>query len=149
MNAAAVLTKIATLQATVSGVVRAYDGNTPPESVEDTPCFVNIFGEAESQSDEATVEQSVSKEITIYPVTMLLLVNRGDLPDAATKAVPFVDRTLALFRANVTLGGLVTRAAVIKWRFGAFEYPPGQVWLGVRFVLQVREHAAVAYAAGS
>ena len=128
-----VLTKIAAVQANIAGVVRAYDGSTPPESVEDEPCFVNLHGEY----DEATIDYRPSSERHTYPVTMLLLLSRQDGPAAMTLALPFIERTRAAFRATATLGGLVSWAHIERYRVTSVVYA-GVTYLAVRFVLRVQ-----------
>lgn len=128
----AVLTKVALVQADIAGVVRAYNGATPPESVEDEPCFVNLHGEY----DEAVIEYRPSSERHTYAVTMLLLLSRQDGPEVMALALPFIERTRAAFRQTVTLGGLASWAHIERYRVTSVVYA-GVTYLAVRFVLRV------------
>lgn len=124
-----VLAHIATLQATVPGVVRAYSALSPPESVEDLPAFVNYVAEFE----DAVIDYRPSSERHTYPVTMVLLTTRQDLPEAWARLLPMVEDTRAVFRANLTLGGRVSMCQIRRWRESIVEYA-GIRYVGVRFV---------------
>lgn len=146
---AQVLTRVAEVQAGITGIARAYDANNPPDAVEDLPAFVNIYASvAGSIVNPGRIEYRMGSERHTFPVSMMLLLTKQDIAEAAGRTVALVEAVRAAFRAQATLGGRVTWAKITSYQFGGMTYA-GEGYIGIEFVLEIEMSEPQTPAAGT
>ncbi|WDL97802.1 hypothetical protein [Alicyclobacillus sp. ALC3] len=86
-----------------------------------------------------------NQRMTTHDLTLTLVVSRGgDLASADKALKPWVDKIVALFDQNITLGGTTFNAGVVDYDYGHVEYA-GTLYLGITFTLRAVEIATVNY----
>jgi RNA recognition motif-containing protein len=132
-----IITQIATLQAEITGIKRAFDET--PDSLNEFPCFVNF-------PSSGDIERIPGQRKTKHIIKMQLRVIRADLPSAENKVRPFLDSVLDKFDANITLNGAVSRSAIIHYDYGSLPWG-GREYLGISFDIEVWETETLTFQA--
>ena len=146
LSQSTVLTQIRDLVASVTGMVRVYaagetDENAIPASIQEWPAALIIPG--------PTLEFVTLTNRHTYEVTVQVLEAGGDLGERVTTVLPFVDRIIALFHQNVTLGARAN-SCVFKRSSGLVGLEYGGIpYTGYEITLEVSEQATGTPAAGS
>ena len=139
MSLESIITRLQTIEASITGITRAYD--EAPESIGsvDLPAVLNIPGEG-SLATEASGWGRTDHTIHIQ----VLVTPRTDLPSDEAKVRPFVNRFRDAFAHAEKLNDLstVAHAELTAYRYGVFAYA-GQEYLGVEFTLEVTEKEAI------
>jgi len=145
MTVGTVLDKLATIQATITGITKAYGHDDLPNSLKTAqlPAFINLPGAATS---EDVFGQAAEVETRTY--RMLLYVTPIERPsDIATRmnrVEPFFDRVKDKFRSYALLDSLtdvIFTSTVDDIGLTAMEYA-GVLYAGVEFTLDVMEQKA-------
>ena len=143
MSIQTVLDRLAKIQRTIQGVNRAAGHDDVPNTLrtEYLPCFINLYGPAESQE---TFGQAGEVEARTY--RMLLFVcsiqRPSDIAKQTNRTVEFLDRVKDAFRDRQNLDGLtntIYASAVRDEGQTALEYPTGTYYAGVEFQIDVME----------
>lgn len=123
-----VLSKLATIEATITGIKRAY--TTVPESMAEFPCFVNLPRRGTAKLMSGVVQD-------IYTLKVELHVARGVLPEADALARSFINAFEDKLLADVTLGGTVDTTNEIRHEYVMF--PVGREFhLGIMFEVDIK-----------
>lgn len=132
-----IITELAALEATITGVAVAHD--TSPEAVGDFPCFVNFpirgvlhFSTADGKQNDHTI-------------ACILLVARGNLPTAEADTRPFIDLFQIKLAGAFSLGGTVSTINEIRYEYGNIKYA-GEDFIGIRFEVDVKEIGSITVA---
>ena len=132
MSIQAIITQVATLQAEITGVKKAFAET--PDSLNEFPCFVNF-------PSSGDITRIPSQRSTRHIIKMQLRVVRADLPSAENKVRPFLDLTLNKFDSSILLNGTASRSAVIHYDYGSLPWG-GIDYLGISFDLEAYEDIA-------
>ena len=138
MSIQAIITQIAAIQKTITGINNAYDES--PDSISDLPCFLN----SPSSGD---IERGASWRETKHIIKMQLFVERGgDLASGENRLRPFLKLTVDKFDVNLRLNGAADRSGITHYDYGVLEYA-GTSYLGISFDIAVWEYEGFAFAA--
>lgn len=120
-----VLAQVATIEAAIAGVGRAYE--KPPEALSVLPAFVNVplRGEAEYSAGEGIKE--------INTLVAVVYVARGDSQTGEDKARPFVNLFADAIYTDPTLGGTVDTVITIRHSYGKVLWGLSEWFIGIRF----------------
>ena len=130
MSLSNIMTAISVVEATISGVKRAYD--KAPPMINQFPCFVNF-------PDSGTVERSPSLRRTVHKIKLLLYVLKGaDLPTSEAELRPYLDSTLDAFDTHLNLNNNCSSSRITAYQYGVLTYS-GQPYMGITFDLDVTE----------
>lgn len=136
MSVEAIITQVAAIQATITGVKRAHD--KAPESLSELPAFVNFPADGEITRPGTNTRQ------TTHKIAMQLMVARGDLPSAEAELRPFIARVISAFDQHLTLSSTCTSSGVVNYKYGKVSYA-GVDYLGIVFTLQATERETVVF----
>lgn len=125
--------KLVLIQKSVAGVKEALA--YPPESIPNTPCFLNFIGDSDD------IVRNPSERIVPHRLRMVVLVARPDLPTAEEKLEPLIGATLDAFDHNITLGGLVVDSRIARYQRVNTEWGKTP-YVGIEFLLEVRPKEA-------
>jgi len=132
-----IITQLAALEATITGIKNAYDET--PEALGALPAFINYprlgrlhFSTSDGKQNDHTIRCD-------------LLVARGHLPKAENLARPFIDLFQVKLAANFSLGGTVSTIKEIRYDYGVIEYA-GESFVGIRFEVDVKEIGTITVA---
>lgn len=125
MTVAAVITKLAAIEAAITGVKRAHDET--PESLSEFPCFINY-----PRRGTLTPENACLTVKGLHTAVCELHISRQDLPTAETAARPFIERFTHAVWADPTLAGEVDTVNEIRYEYGKLNFG-GEVHLGLQF----------------
>lgn len=133
-----IITQLAALEATITGVKNAYDET--PEALGPLPAFINYprlgrlhFSTADGKQNDHTIRCD-------------LLVARGHLPTAENLARPFINRFQVKLAANITLGGTVSTINDIRYEYGEIKIAE-ESFVGIRFEVDVKEIGTITVSA--
>jgi hypothetical protein len=125
-----IMTAIAKVESTITGVKKAYD--KAPVALNMYPCFVNF-------PETGTIERSPSIRRTVHKVKLHLYVLKGaDLPTSEAEVRPYLDSTLYAFDTHLTLFGFANTSRIVAYNYGILTYS-GNPYLGIVFDLDVTE----------
>ena len=123
------LTQLATLEATITGVVEAHVN--PPENLFAFPSFINYVETGEVTSDASL------QMMGLYTIVCEAHLSRAVLPEAVSLATPLINRFEDAIYTDPTLNSTVTTVNAIRLEFGTVPYGT-ETHLGVRFRLEVK-----------
>lgn len=125
-----IVEKVAEVQAGIEGVNYAFGAHEIPDTLTaEPPCFVSFL-------EEGAEDELPGWTRHTFTILMQLFLAKPDTPSPASQAVEFVDSVRTAFKQSVTLGGVVTKARIIKWNFGELAFG-GTSYLGLSFTLQI------------
>ena len=124
-----VLTALATLEASITGVLVAHDKT--PEKLNGFPCFINLPSRGSTTFGPAGEYESHDTIIAE------LHVARGLLPEAETMARPFKNRFEILLLNNITLSGTVSTIKELRSSYGVLQFGD-ETHLGWRFEIDIK-----------
>lgn len=128
MTIAAIITQLATVEATISGVVAAYDET--PESLNEFPCFINYPISGTYKCGSGT------QKAGIQTIGVELHVTREVLPEAEAVARPFIDLFTDAIFADIQLDNTCVSVTEIRWEYGELKFA-NETHLGIKFMLDV------------
>ena len=131
MSIESIITAIAAIQKTITGVKRAHDNS--PESLSELPAFVNYpaYGD---------IGRAAGLRMTTHLVKMQLYVTkRVDLAREEAKVRPFIALVLNKFDANLRLTETASVSGITHYDYGVLSYG-GTPYLGISFDLEVIEN---------
>lgn len=141
--------QLATLEALIAGVNRAYDTLPRGPIVEaDLPLFLNFVRDA--TYDWRMLGASDNIEIRQYILWLLVMPIQLAAPgEGEEKAMPFIKTVMDYFKARPQLGGTAQiQNAIITGDSGPKQLPWADTYYwGIEFRLQVTEYQLRAYAA--
>lgn len=137
MTVAAVLTQLATVEATITGIKRAHDET--PESLSEFPCFINYPRRGTVTPAPGGVALAIKG---LHTVVCELHITRQDLPTAESVARPFIDRFVKAVWADPKLGNTVDTVNEIRYEYGRLEFGREQ-HLGIRFEVDFKLQESV------
>ncbi len=149
MSVETVKAALATLQAQIAGVTRAYEDapySLPPS---DLPAFVNFAAAAGYDYRAADVEGYVivTRE---YRMRLLVAAVQTGIPgEAEALCKPFFTSVPVYFFARPSLGGvsMVQMARIVAdGGIQAFPWGQNEAHIGIEFRLQVGEYVSIQYA---
>lgn len=132
-----IIAQVAVIQATISGVVQAFDN--PPSSLNAFPCFVNFMGPAE-------VNYTPSRRETKHTIMMQLYLSKQVTPEAERLLRPFVDRVLDAFGQKLQLNATCAYSMITGYDPGVLTYG-GHQYVGISFSLLAVEHESITFVA--
>lgn len=124
-----VITQLATMEATISGVAVAHDQT--PESLGSLPAFINYLSAGEAW-------QMATDSYELHTIVAELFCGRGDLKVAESTARPYFQLFVNALFADPTLSGTcATVVSPIRYRYGTLTFA-GVEYVGFRFDVQVK-----------
>lgn len=129
-----VLTQLATVERTITGVKEAYDRT--PEKLVVFPSFINYPARGE------TTMEAASQLHSLYTVVCELHVMRGVLPEAEAVARPFINRFEDAIFADPTLDSTVSVVNAVRHNYGSVEYA-GEQHMVCRFEVDFKLRRAL------
>lgn len=148
MDIAAIKTRLAALEVTITGIVAAYAQT--PASIVDLPCVLNYAGSA--QYSRVALGQDADFEVRDMIVRVLVARIQQGIPGEAEGLVEaFIDRVRAFFDARPGLmlspvDNVVMRAGLVSDTGIARFAVAGEEFVGVEFRLQVQQHSTITFA---
>ncbi len=143
-----VLPKLAQIEASITGIVRAYD--TLPNSVPELPCFVNFVGPMTEDwnnagEDETTVEGV--ETATYYPTLIVAPAAAGYTGEPQNRCYPFIAKVRNKFASLPNLQGQNTWRMIFQGHDGVrIVQVAGTDYIGVRFTILVSGYVQVTLA---
>ena len=149
MTVATIKTKLAALQATISGVTHAFAQAPADLNTADMPAFCNFTGQA--TDDYQAGGDEVDVVTRTYNMRLYVLPAVDGLPGEAERLCePLIDAVRLFFSAHLQLGGLQgVQSALITGDSGVARLvfnDPSQPIYGVEFKLAVTEYIGFTYA---
>jgi hypothetical protein len=129
MSIETIITELATLQAEIPGINKAWDKT--PESLNSFPCFVNIPASGD-------IKRLANQRQARHVVKMQLRVLRADSLSAETKVRPFLELVLDKFDAHISLNGKAVYSQIIHYDYGNLSWGSAD-YLGISFDIAVTE----------
>lgn len=130
MSLSNIMTQIAVVEATITGVKRAYD--KAPASINEFPCFINW-------PESGDIDRRPSSRWPTHHIVMELRVLKGGaLPMAEAEIRPFLEATMNAFDSNLSLNGACGNSRIIHYDYGVLPYN-GTQFLGISFKIDVTE----------
>ena len=125
----AVITKLAEIEAGLSGIKAAYDET--PEALTVFPCFINYPRRGTYKCGGGPTKEGTQT------IRCELHVTRQILPQAETVARPYIDSFVDAVFADPNLGGACVMVTEIRWEYGNLEFA-GETHLGIQFEVDCR-----------
>ncbi|MGD8499058.1 MAG: hypothetical protein PVJ86_00330 [Phycisphaerales bacterium] len=135
MTVAAVLSQLAIVEATITGVKRAHDET--PESLSEFPCFINY-----PRRGTVTPVDACLAVHGLHTVVCELHITRQDLPTAEGVARPFIDLFVKAVWADPKLSNTCDTVNEIRYEYGRLEFGREQ-HLGIRFEVDFKLQESV------
>ncbi len=128
-----ILTKIAVVQRTVSGVKQAHD--KIPDSINEFPCFVNFPSYETAPSERLTLN---TNRHTTHKIQMCLYVTKADRISAEALLRPFLELVFSAFDADYDIQGSCFYSNITGYKY--FVSTEWSVpYLGIAFYIDVHE----------
>ena len=136
MSIQSIITQVASLEATVSGVKHAYD--TADSTINEFPAFINF-------PESGVINRTPNLRKTIHRIKMLLYVTDSVLASAEAELRPYLVATLDVFDTHLSLNSSAASSQIVGYKYGVLEYG-GQKYLGISFDLDVTEWIPFSFA---
>jgi len=134
MGVAEVITRLATLEAALSGVKRAHDET--PESLAEMPAFINY-----PRRGTITPGDPPGQIKGLHTIVSELHIARGILPEAESVARPFISSfpiKVADDFNDGKLNGTVDALLEIRYEYGQLPWGEKEIHMGIRFETDVK-----------
>ena len=129
-----VITQLATLEATITGIAAAHDET--PESINQFPTFLNFPAEG---SFDRHMAHGIRRHT--YTIKAQLFFGKADQKSAESKARPFLYLFMEMLDTHIFLNNSCITSKLAHWAYGKLEMNK-TIYLGYDFDIEVVEDEA-------